>query len=217
MTMQGFARLTLIVAVTLAGCVSSPPSPSSSVAGGTGPADLSGEWVLDEASSDDPAGALQSITDSSRESSRPSPISVGVNVFGIPVGDVTDMLPERDRSGDGRRDPPRHVTDAIDALDIVQSADAVRVDYDGLGTFIYRNGAEMSDADSAVLAQWRRGRYIVERQVTDGPLVTEEFRLDANDASRLYWVVTVKVQSGRDITITRVYDRVTPDSPVNNS
>jgi hypothetical protein len=223
MNPKEFAPLLLLIGYAFAGCASNPPSPSgsssapSSGSDEAGVVNLTGEWMIDEASSDDPAAELESITQASREKRSGSRVSAGVSVFGIPVGDITDLLPERDRSANAGADPPRHVTDATDALDILQSTDSVRVDYDGLGTYLYRNGETMSDNDASVHADWRRGRYVVERQIPNGPLVTEEFRLDSHDASRLYWVVTVKLSSGRNISITRVYDRVTADSPVNNS
>ncbi len=207
MNLKGSATVVLVIGCALVGCASTPSSPSSAGPAGMGLVDLSGEWLIDEASSDDPADELESITEASRETRSGSPISVGASVFGIPVGDVTDLLPERNRTANTGRDPPRHVTDAIDALDILQSTDSVRVNYDGLGTFLYRNGETMSDDNASVHAQWRRGRYVVERQIPNGPLVTEEFRLDTNDASRLYWVVSVKIASAKDLTITRVFDR----------
>jgi len=205
-------RPLVLAGIVLGAGVAAPPPAASQPAG----VDLTGDWTLDEDASDDPGEKLQSVTEASRETRRQSRISAGVSVFGIPLGDATDLLPEREQGDASGQDPPRHVTDSIDELQIRQSADAVRVDYDGLGTFLYRNAVEMSDADGSVQAQWRRGRYVVERQITDGPLVTEEFRLDSRDAARLYWVVTVKFQSRKDISITRVFDRVPAGSTVNN-
>lgn len=209
---QGRILGPLAAAVLLSACAVVPRLAASQPAVGS----LTGHWTLDADASDDPGEKLESITEASRETRRQSRVSAGVSVFGIPLGDVTDLMPERDRGGESGQDPPRQVTDSIDELDIVQSDDAVRVDYDGLGTFLYRNAVEMSDADGSVHAQWRRGRYIVERQITNGPLVTEEFRLDSRDAERLYWVVTLKFESRRDISITRVFDRAPAGSTVNN-
>lgn len=179
----------------------------ASAARAADPADLSGRWVIDQGASDEPREVLDAAM--RRRTGGPGRVRAGVSIFGIPVGDVVEAA-TGDRGGAPsggeapREDLHRHVTDAIDALDILQSPDTVRVDYDGIHTYIYRNGVELSDREATLHAGWRRGAYVVEREWPDRAQVTEAFRLDGD---RLRWTVSTELESGKNVTIRRVYDR----------
>jgi len=179
----------------------------STIAGADGEPDLSGNWIIDASRSDEPHEILD---DATRKSSRGlGRVRAGVSIFGIPVEDMVDVAKDGDESRrseeEAREDVHRHVSDAIDALVIVQDTDTMRVNYDGIHTFLYRNGATMSDGDATIRADWRRGAYIVERETPGRAKVVEEFRLERGD--RLYWSVSTELESGKDIRIRRVYDR----------
>lgn len=172
-----------------------------------GESDLSGNWVIDASRSDEPHEVLD---DAIRKSSGgPGRVRAGVSIFGIPVDDVVDLAKDGSASSPSeeapREDVHRHVSDAIDALVIVQDVDTMRIDYDGIHTFLYRNGATMSDGDATIRPGWRRGAYVVERETPGRAKVVEEFRLERGD--RLYWSVSTELESGKNIRIRRVYDR----------
>jgi hypothetical protein len=179
----------------------------ATIARAAGEPDLSGNWVIDASRSDEPH---QILDDAIRKSSGgPGRVRAGVSIFGIPVDDMVDIAKDGDESRRSEEKPRenvhRHVSDAIDALVIVQDVDAMRIDYDGIHTFLYRNGATLSDGDATIRADWRRGSYIVERETPGRAKVVEEFRLERGD--RLYWSVSTALESGKDIRIRRVYDR----------
>lgn len=169
--------------------------------------DLSGEWVIDLEHSDEPHEVVHSAMDRRSGLGR---VRAGVSIFGIPVQDMIDIASDGDtpkpREEEHRENVHRHVTDKIDALDIVQSDDTVRVDYDGIHTYRYRDGATMSDGDATIRADWRGDAYVVERETPGKAKVTEEFRIDHN-TSRLTWIVSTKLESGKSVKIRRVYDR----------
>jgi len=180
---------------------------STAMAQGADEPDLSGNWVIDASRSDEPHEILD---DAIRKGSGGlGRVSAGVSIFGIPVDDVVDIAKDGEESrqsgAEPRDDVHRHVSDAIDALIIVQDVDTMRIDYDGIHTFLYRNGATLSDGDATIRADWRRGSYIVERETPGRAKVVEEFRLERGD--RLYWSVSTALESGKDIRIRRVYDR----------
>ncbi len=177
--------------------------------------DLSGHWAIDRDAGDEPADVLEPVT--RRSGSRFGGIRAGVSIFGIPV-DVTDVLPEREDGGTEPQDElrrelgklQRHLTESLTQLDIEQSPDELRVVYDDLGIFIYRTGQTVEYSDTIVTAKWRGDRYVVEREVADGPKVTEVFRVD-NDGATLHWGVSIELESRRDVSIDRVFVR--DDSP----
>jgi len=176
------------------------------------PSDLSGEWVIDRDASDEPADVLEPTT--RRSSGRFGGVRAGVSIFGIGVGDVTDLLPERAGGGTEPQDEARrelgklqrHLTESLTKLDIEHSPEELRVVYDDLGIYIYRTNQTVEYADTTVTAEWRGDRYIIEREVEDGPSVTEVFRLDGS-GSTLHWTVTIDLEARRDVTIDRVFVR----------
>jgi hypothetical protein len=170
--------------------------------------DLSGEWVIDPDESDEPAEVLEALT---RRSSGGSGVGIGIGIFGIPVGEVA-------RTGEGGSEPEevvrrdlrklrRHLINAVDELDIEQSPDTLRVDYDDLGTSIYRTGETLEGGEETSLAEWRRDVYTVERHMADELQATEELYLDRRDPNRLHWKVSIELSSGKAVQIDRVYDR----------
>lgn len=176
--------------------------------------DLSGIWAIDRDASDEPADVLEPAT--RRSSGRFGGVRAGVSIFGIGVGDVTDLFPEREGGGTEPQDEvrrelgklQRHLTESLTQVDIEQSPEALRVVYDDLGIYIYRTGQTVDYADTTVTAAWRGDRYVVEREVEDGPSVTEVFRMDAS-GSTLRWTVTIDLRSRRNVTIDRVFVRAT--------
>lgn len=170
--------------------------------------DLSGEWVIDLDESDAPADVLGALT--GRKSGQ-SGVGIGVGIFGIPVGEVArtggrGSEPEEVVRRDLRR-LRRHLINTVDALDIEQSPDTLRVGYEDLGTFTYRTGAAMEEGEEALLAEWRRDVYTIVRHIADDLRATEQLYLDRRDANRLRWKVSIELSSGRAVHIDRVYDR----------
>lgn len=174
---------------------------------------LSGEWNIDVDESDEPADVLEPVT--RRQSSRFGGIRVGVGIFGVPV-DVTDVLPDGDADEEEPQDEirrelgnlRRHLTDTVDSLRIVESPDTMRVRYEDLGTFIYRTGETVNVGDATLDADWGRGVYEVERVLDGGTEVVERFWLARGDANRLHWSVSIELESGKDVRIERIYDRL---------
>jgi hypothetical protein len=171
--------------------------------------DISGKWVIDEAHSDEPHEVVDSAM--GKNSGGPSRIRAGVSIFGIPVDEVVGLAKDGDsspkREEEHREDVHRHVTDAIDALDIERMDGALKVDYDGIDLYLYRDDATLTDGDATLRAGWRRDAYVVERKYPDRPTVTEEFRIDRRNPDRLTWLVTTKLESGKNVRVERVYDR----------
>lgn len=181
-----------------------------SAAYAAGEPDLSGEWVIDFDASDEPHDVLDTAI-RGRSTGRFGGVRAGVSIFGIPVEDVVDIARDGDspnqREEQRREDVHGHVADAIDALSIQQSGDMMRIDYDGTGISLYRNGTPLANGSASVKADWRGQAYVVEREFPDRPKVTEEFRLDRRNPNRLHWAVTTQLQSGKRVEIQRVYDR----------
>ena len=175
-----------------------------------GEPDLSGKWVIDLDASDEAADVLEPVT---RRKQRGG-ISVGASVWGIPVGDVIGMARgDEDAPGEEPQDEVRrelgklrrHLTDAVDELTIEQSPELMRVAYDDLGTFIYRTGESVDVGDAVLDAGWRRSVYVIDRVLDGGTEATEEFRLDRSD--RLHWTVALELKTGKNVRISRVFDR----------
>lgn len=178
------------------------------VAGAAGEPDLSGNWTIDESRSDEPHEMLDKAM--RQRSGGLGRVRAGVSIFGIPVEDMVDMASDGSGSSRSEPEPPRedlhrHVTDAIDALDIEQDGSLLLVDYDGLHTYRYRFGATMSDGEATIRPYWRGGTFVVERETPGRAKVIEEFRLDRGD--RLTWTVSTELESGKNVRIERVYDR----------
>jgi len=197
------------VLVTIAAAVAALAA--SSLVFGADVLELSGAWTLDREASDEPADVLEPVT--RRKSGRFGGLRAGVSIFGIPV-DVTDVIPDGDEGGAEPQDETRreldkvhrYVTEAVNELEIDVTADTLRVAYDDLGTYIYKTGESVEYKDAVVDADWRQGRYVVVRQVKDGPTVTETFRADSR-GNTLRWTVTVDLESSRDVKIDRVFTR----------
>jgi hypothetical protein len=102
---------------------------------------------------------------------------------------------------------PRHLYNFVDALNIEQSPDALRIRYGDQGAVSYPIGAAPELGDETAIAQWRRDVYTVVRQVTDELRATEELYLDRNDPDRLHWLVTIELSSLRTVRIRRAYER----------
>ena len=196
------------------GCALLGASSLSAIATAAGRADFSGEWAIDRDASDEPADVLEPVT--RRSSGRFGGIQAGVSVFGFGVADVTDLFPDRDKGGTEPQDETRrelgklqrHLTEALTKIDIEQSPEQFRVVYDDLGIYIYQTGQTVEYADTTVTAGWRGDRYVVEREVAEGPRVTEVFRMDGSGTT-LHWIVTIELESRRDVTIDRVFERNT--------
>jgi len=174
---------------------------------------LSGEWRIDLEGSDEPADVLEPVT--RRDSGGLGGIRAGVSIFGIPV-DVTDVLPDRESESEEPQDAVRgelgklrrHLTDSVDGLTILESPEAMRIQYDDLGTFIYSTGRTVDVGDATIEADWRRNVYYVERFLDAGTEVVERFWLDRDDPNRLNWSVNIDLTTGKTIRIARAYDRV---------
>ena len=181
--------------------------------------DLSGDWVINEELSDRPSDVLRSAaTESSAALGVLQSIGRSISVFGISVGQVTDMIPDNDDEEQAPEFPPE-VTDPMDELRVVQASGTVEVDYDSTATVVYRYGETASDADQRSSAEWQEGTLVIERQLEDGFAFAETFEL-APDGKQLIWIVTFETPAGDELEITRVYERqdeLVPPSPSNSA
>ena len=181
--------------------------------------DLSGDWVINEELSDRPSDVLRSAaTESSAALGVLQSIGRSISVFGISVGQVTDMIPDNDDEEQAPEFPPE-VTDPMDELRVVQASDNVEVDYDSTATIVYRYDETVSDSDQHFSAQWQEGTLAIERQLEDGFVLAETFEL-APDGKQLTWIVTFETPAGDELQITRVYelqDEPVPPSPSNSA
>jgi len=120
--------------------------------------DLSGDWVIDFADSDEPAEVFEAF--SQRRSERGG-VGVGIGIFGVPVevgrGGGRGSEPAEVVRRDLRR-LRRHLSANVDELGIEQSPERVRVIYADMGTVDYREGELVEDGEETAHAEWRRFR-----------------------------------------------------------
>src|SRR6266516_3177890 len=167
--------------------------------------DLSGHWTFNAAQSDNPRDMLQG-RDSSGDESRGG--------FGRGRGGGS-----RGGGGAGMSDEQRqrmHQTmqlafDAPPALTIAETDSSVAVGSDsGAALVLYNDGRKVTQkveggGDVEIKGRWLGNDFVVERKVSGGGKVTEDY-LRSQDGKQLFVIVKFEGGRGRSIEFRRVYD-----------
>ena len=169
--------------------------------------DLSGQWTLNAAQSDNPRDMLQA-RDSSGDESRGG--YGGRGGFGRGRGGG---------AGSGMSDEQRQrmhqtmqlVFDAPAALTIAQTDSSLAFALDGNAPLVlYSDGRKVTQkeeggGDVETKGRWQGNDFVVERKVSGGGKVTEDY-LRSQDGRQLYVIVGFEARRGRSIEFRRVYD-----------
>lgn len=171
---------------------------------------ITGNWILDESRSDDPAKAVREA--STQSGHKPDGalrrFARSVRIFGIPVGGLP--LP----SGQSKQDSEvpdelshaPYILQKVDTIRVLQEDAATQLEYGTGDLVIYRHGERIDAEDATVEAGWRQGSFVVEHELEDGTKITETYRVDTS-YDELHWTVTVRAKKAEPIEITRVYER----------
>jgi hypothetical protein len=147
--------------------------------------DLSGHWTFNAAQSDNPRNMLQG----------------------------------RERSGGGMSDEQRQrmhqtmqlVFDAPPALMIVETDSSLAFGSDsGAALVLHDDGRKVTQimeggGDVEIKGHWQGSDFVVERKVSGGGKVTEDY-LRSQDGKQLYVIVKFEGGRGRSLEFRRVYD-----------
>jgi hypothetical protein len=189
--------------------------------------DLSGHWTYNAAQSDNPRSMMQQ-RDSGGGDRGGSPGFGGRGGFGGGRGgfgggrggfgrggrggrgaDMTDEQRERMRQTmDLAFRPPA-------ALTIVASDSTLTFTSDsGAALVLYGDGRKLKQSvegggDIEIKARWQGNDFVVERKVSGGGKVTEDY-LRSQDGKQLFVIVSVDGGRGRTIDFRRVYDPAAP-------
>ena len=209
-------RLTMAVVLFVAGTPVTAQHP-----------DLSGQWTFNAAQSDNPRDMLQG-RDSSGDESRGGRTGGGYpgtggggrggfggrGSFGRGRGGGS-----RGGGGAGMSDEQRqrmHQTmqlafDAPPALTIAETDSSVAVGSDsGAALVLYNDGRKVAQkveggGDVEIKGRWLGNDFVVERKVSGGGKVTEDY-LRSQDGKQLFVIVKFEGGRGRSIEFRRVYD-----------
>ena len=182
--------------------------------------DLSGHWTYNPAQSDNPRSMMQrrdSVGGDRPGGDRPGGFGGGRGGFGGGRGgfgrggrggrgtDMTDEQRERMRQTmDLAFRPPA-------ALTIMASDSALTFTSDtGAALVLYGDGRKLKQSvegggDVEIKAHWQGNDFVVERKVSGGGKVTEDY-LRSQDGKQLYVIVSVDGGRGRTSDFRRVYD-----------
>src|SRR6266550_138551 len=170
--------------------------------------DLSGHWTFNAAQSDNPRDMLQG-RDSTGEQSRGGR---GGGYLGGGGGGGG-------RGGAGMSDEQRQrmhqtmqlVFDAPPALMIVETDSSLAFGSDsGAALVLHDDGRKVTQivdggGDVEIKGHWQGSDFVVERKVSGGGKVTEDY-LRSQDGKQLYVIVKFEGGRGRSIEFRRVYD-----------
>ena len=176
--------------------------------------DLSGQWTLNAAQSDNPRDMLQA-RDSSGDEARGGRSRGGYGGRGG-FG--------RGRGGGGRggmSDEQRQrmhqtmqlVFDAPAALTIAETDSSVAFALDGNAALVlYSDGRKVTQkveggGDIETKGRWQGNDFVVERKVSGGGKVSEDY-LRSQDGKQLFVIVKFEGGRGRSLEFRRVYDGV---------
>jgi hypothetical protein len=189
--------------------------------------DLSGHWTFNAAQSDNPRDMLQG-RDSSGDQSR------GGRGGGYPgMGGGRGGFSRRggggfgrgrgggERGGAGMSDEQRQrmhqtmllVFDAPPALRIVETDSSLAFGSDsGAALVLHDDGRKVTQivdggGDVEIKGHWQGSDFVVERKVSGGGKVTEDY-LRSQDGKQLYVIVKFEGGRGRSLEFRRVYDGV---------
>ena len=189
--------------------------------------DLSGQWTFNAAQSDNPRDMLQG-RDSSGDESRGGRTGGGYagtggggrGGFGGRAGFGRGRGGgSRGGGGGGMSDEQRqrmHQTmqlafDAPPALTIAETDSSVAVGSDsGAALVLYNDGRKVTQkveggGDVEIKGRWLGNDFVVERKVSGGGKVTEDY-LRSQDGKQLFVIVKFEGGRGRSIEFRRVYD-----------
>jgi len=209
-------RLTMAVVLFVAGTPVTAQHP-----------DLSGQWTFNAAQSDNPRDMLQG-RDSSGDESRGGRTGGGYPGTG---GGARGGFGGRGGFGRGRGGGSRggggagmsdeqrqrmHQTmqlafDAPPALTIAETDSSVAVGSDsGAALVLYNDGRKVTQkvergGDVEIKGRWLGNDFVVERKVSGGGKVTEDY-LRSQDGKQLFVIVKFEGGRGRSIEFRRVYD-----------
>ena len=174
--------------------------------------DLSGQWTLNAAQSDNPRDMLQA-RDSGGDEPRGGRSRGGYGGrggFGRGRGGGTGS-----RMSDEQRQrmyqTMQFVFDAPAALTIVETDSSVAFALDsGAALVLHSDGRKVTQkveggGDVETKGRWQGNDFVVERKVSGGGKVTEDY-LRSQDGKQLYVIVSFEGRSGRSIAFRRVYD-----------
>jgi len=177
--------------------------------------DLSGRWTFDAAQSDNPRDMLQSQDSAGGESrgSRPgSGYRRGGGRGGFGRGrDGGERGGMSDEQRQRMRQTMQLVFQAPPAFTIVQTDSSVAFAPDsGAALVLSRDGRKVTQkveggGDVEVKGHWQGNDFVVERKVSGGGKVTEDY-LRSQDGKHLFVIVKSEGGRGRSIEFRRVYD-----------
>lgn len=174
--------------------------------------DLSGQWTLNAAQSDNPRDMLQA-RDSGGDESR------GGGSRGGYGGRGGFGRGRRGGAASGMSDEQRQrmhqtmqlVFDAPAALTIAETDSSVAFAADGGAALVlYGDGRKVTQkveggGEVETRGRWQGNDFVVERKVSGGGKVTEDY-LRSQDGKQLYVIVGFEGRRGRAIEFRRVYD-----------
>jgi hypothetical protein len=181
--------------------------------------DLSGRWTFNAAQSDNPRDMLQG-RDSTGDQSRGGYPGMGGGRGGHGGrGGFGRGRGGGERAGGGMSDEQRQrmrqtmqlVFDAPPSLTIAETDSSVAVaSGSGAALVFYADGRKITQqveggGDVEIKGRWLGNDFVVERKVSGGGNVTEDF-LRSQDGKQLYVIVKFEGGRGRSLEFRRVYD-----------
>jgi hypothetical protein len=183
---------------------------------------LSGRWTYNDSLSDNPRDAFQNDSTGQRRTRRGGGGGGGMGGGGFGGrggmgggrggfggGGSGGGMDDSERSG--MRATMEFATTHPVVMDIAQADTAFTFTADG-GTpmVLPLNGHKvkdktLDDVEFESKGQWKGFHYIVERNISHGGKVTEEY-LKSQDGKQLYVIVKVEGLRGRDVQFRRIYD-----------
>jgi len=174
--------------------------------------DLSGRWTLNAAQSDNPRDMLQA-RDSSGDESRGGRSRGGYGGRGGfgrgRGGGARSGMSDEQRQR--MQQTMQFVFDAPAALTIVETDSSVAFALDsGAELVLHSDGRKVTQkveggGDVETKGRWQGSDFVVERKVSGGGKVTEDY-LRSQDGKQLYVIVSFEGRTGRSIAFRRVYD-----------
>jgi len=201
----------LTTAVALCGVVALGGAPATTLVDHP---DLSGQWTLNAAQSDNPRDMLQA-RDSSGDQSRGGRSRGGYGGRGgfgrgRGGGAASGMSDEQRQR---MHQTMQLVFDAPAALTIAETDSSVALASDGgAALLLFSDGRKVTQkieggGDVETRGRWQGNDFVVERKVSGGGKVTEDY-LRSQDGKQLYVIVKFEGGRGRSLEFRRVYDGV---------
>jgi hypothetical protein len=193
--------------------------------------DLSGHWTFNAAQSDNPRNMLQGrdSTDDQARGGRTGGAYPGMGggrggFSGRGGGGFGRGRSGGERSGGGMSDEQRQrmhqtmqlVFDAPPALVIVETDSSLAFRSDsGAALVLHDDGRKVTQiveggGDVEIKGHWQGSDFVVERKVSGGGKVTEDY-LRSQDGKQLYVIVKFEGGRGRSLEFRRVYDGAAVD------